>query len=62
MLVTIPTEERAGKCCKLLAAHHLELLVNGLLSVRKTTAVYLELKKGGPAVVRRTAAQVLCVL
>ncbi|MGY4629838.1 HAD family hydrolase [Bradyrhizobium sp. USDA 4486] len=42
--ITIVTEEKAEKCRKFVAGHHLGNLIGEVVSVRKTPAAYLDLK------------------
>jgi putative hydrolase of the HAD superfamily len=43
--VTIVTEERVERCCRFVAEHRLEELIFEVVSVRKSTAAYLNLKQ-----------------
>jgi putative hydrolase of the HAD superfamily len=45
MPVTIVTEEGAERCRKFMVGHRLEGLIAGVVSVRKTEAVYRDLKR-----------------
>lgn len=48
--VTIVTEEKSEKCRKFVSGHRLGHLIGEIVSVRKTSAAYLDLKRGaGPA-------------
>jgi putative hydrolase of the HAD superfamily len=44
--VTIVTEESVERCRKFVAGHGLGCLIGNVVSVRKTTPVYLDLKRG----------------
>ncbi|WP_316234541.1 HAD family hydrolase [Bradyrhizobium sp. SZCCHNR1020] len=43
--ITIVTEERVERCRQFLAGHRLENMVTDVISVRKTTEAYLELRR-----------------
>ena len=43
--VTIVTEENAERCRKFVVGHRLAHLIGGVVSVRKTAAAYLDLKR-----------------
>jgi putative hydrolase of the HAD superfamily len=43
--VTIVTEENAERCRKFIGGHHLSRLIGDVVSVRKTVAAYLDLKR-----------------
>lgn len=47
--VTIVTEESREKCGRFVAAHHLQDLITGVISGRKTTAAFLALKNDDDA-------------